>query len=57
MAHRTYEVIDEGDEVRLQLFEGDMQMGGAVFPRNLDTFETDAWGEACSLGEWWVGND
>ena len=54
---RTYEVVDEGDEVQLQLFEDGLQMGGGVFPRTLDTIDLDPWDEACSIGDSWVGND
>lgn len=51
---RTYQVVDEGDEVQLQLFEDGMQMGGGVFPRSLDTVDFDPWDEACAMGDDWV---
>jgi hypothetical protein len=50
---RTYTITDEGDEVQLQLFEDEIQMGGAVFP---DMQDGDNWDMALELAESWIGN-
>lgn len=50
---KTYSITDEGDEVQLQLFGDDVQIGGAVFP---DTECGDSWALALGLAESWIGN-
>ena len=33
---RSYRIEDDGDEVHLSLFQGEMQVGGALFPEDGD---------------------
>ena len=49
---RSYEIEDDGDEVQVQLFDGGVQVGGAMFPEGGDG---QAFMLAYQLGENWAG--
>lgn len=49
---RAYKIQDDGDEVQVQLFEGGVQVGGAMFP---DDGDGQAFMLAHQLGEDWAG--
>lgn len=51
MAMKTYTVIDEGDAFELSLFDGDLQVAGAILPFHLN--EDEAHQLAVMLGESW----
>lgn len=35
MAMRTYEITDDGDDFQLALYDGELQVGGAILPQFL----------------------
>lgn len=51
MAMRTYKVNDDGDGFELALFDGDLQVAGAIVPFELN--EDEALQIALALGESW----
>lgn len=48
---REYRIEDNGEDVQLYLYEGEMQMGGALFPEEGDG---SAWDLATEVGEDWI---
>ena len=51
---RRYLIEDEGDEVRLALYQDEEQVGGAVFP---DEGAGEAFELAYELAQSWVRNE